>query len=42
MQSNKSFDTDAQVRPHASRAPHSCAGQVRRYTAKAVREWRMR
>ena len=35
MPANKSFDTDAQARPLPSVAAGVCAGQVRRYTAKA-------
>jgi hypothetical protein len=30
---NRSFDTDAQVRPCASRTRLVCAGQVRRYAS---------
>jgi hypothetical protein len=31
MRANRSFDTDAQVRPRPSVAPGLCAGKVQRY-----------
>ena len=34
MRPNKSFDTDAQMRPLPSVAPGLRAGQVRRYTVR--------
>jgi hypothetical protein len=35
MQANRSFDTDAQMRPCAARTLYLCAGQFRRYVALA-------
>jgi hypothetical protein len=34
--SNRSFDTDAQIRPCASRTSSLCAGQVRRYVSATL------